>query len=608
MKFSCFCMQFVWITAIAFSFQGVKNIWLSNDQWVNTRTHETFVNSSFRLANAENADDETKALAIFNQMLRVYGRGGGGIVEGPRGFEQGVSDVWQNIHNRPNNCCDLWNRLMMEFWQTYKKDFKNKSSKWARKVNARDAKGRTGKGQVHTQCALYWKDNDGKGRYHLIDVHRGFFTYSRDGSHIATMDEIKNDITLMTNPSRLPRNLPYFINVDYPIDWPDRQQYYPGKWDIEDTAGIPGEKWPEPGWPSTYNTEIPISGYNTGFYLRKGESLKRMWSNMGKAPIDSRRADIDPVDLYEDYTRQKYLETGLPKDTGNYRIYKPYLKANGKKTFGNAFHEYVPELAHNKFKDGAKSYSGLVSCSKGSNAPALYAVKRRKPGEVIYEIKSIYGIAESFIDVDYHLRSPGEISVEFSVDSGTTWHEAWRADQVNSGRKSSCIDIGRARWDSNKASTFNMASSMGTKEYDKDGNWKWVFYYKFYGYRYLVRIRINAEKKVNDVAINAIKFRNTHILNMFMLPTLLPGGNMITVEGDDLPEDCAVKVTYVWEENGTEKSQTNYAASLPCSYPVHIEESDTEKIRCKHHVISIIDRKDVPSGHIDEIKQTLYIK
>ncbi len=49
----------------------------------------------------------------------------------------------------------------------------------------------------HTWCQLYYD-----GRYHYLDAHAGFFVYTADGKHIASIAEISGDPTLVTDPVR----------------------------------------------------------------------------------------------------------------------------------------------------------------------------------------------------------------------------------------------------------------------------------------------------------------------------------------------------------------------------------------------------------------------
>jgi hypothetical protein len=47
----------------------------------------------------------------------------------------------------------------------------------------------------HSWCQLFYD-----GRYHYLDAHAGFYVYTADGKHIASIEEISGDPTLVTDP------------------------------------------------------------------------------------------------------------------------------------------------------------------------------------------------------------------------------------------------------------------------------------------------------------------------------------------------------------------------------------------------------------------------
>jgi len=85
----------------------------------------------------------------------------------------------------------------------------------------------------HGMSALYYKDVDEVGRYHLFDVNFGGYTLDRTGQRVMTPDEFSTDLYQWMH-------IWYF-----------------------------GEPWPMP----THRVDLA---------LRRGESLKRIWGNWGK--------------------------------------------------------------------------------------------------------------------------------------------------------------------------------------------------------------------------------------------------------------------------------------------------------------------------------------
>jgi hypothetical protein len=307
--------------------------------------------------------------------------------------------------------------------------------------------------------------------------------------------------------------------------------------------------------------------YRTNFYLRKGERLTRQWYNDGKCPFPQGMDEQNQID----HVNPRF-NNGTIKDPRNYAVESTYL-VNNQRVYGNAYHSYSPELAGNKYQENARSFNGLACGDTLAGEPALHPAAAGTEGSAVYEIYSIYSFAESFIEGAYYLKSAGQISLEFSLDSGTTWVSARTINATASGRQSFSVDIGKARWDAGQASTFNMRANPSS----------WPSWPRpSYGYRYLVRIKIRADQNIKDVGLVSLTFRNTMIHNLFLLPTLVPGQNQITLEGNGLTPDCALRCKFVWEEDGVQKTREEYAASLPHTFTIQVLEADTAKVKCRY--------------------------
>jgi len=115
----------------------------------------------------------------------------------------------------------------------------------------------------HTLGDLWYTDADGIGRYHMFDNNYGWFVYTRDGSRIASAEEIGADFSLNDHPSRTA------------IPWIDKKMWM----------------W---GWCHMVQVALPGPRRMT---LHPGESAERLWGNMGK-PHDNNvgvRPWDDPV-------------------------------------------------------------------------------------------------------------------------------------------------------------------------------------------------------------------------------------------------------------------------------------------------------------------------
>jgi len=565
----------LWPIASASAFEGVKNIWVSSSQWANSRTQETFAKDAVRLDGAENGSNEEKALAIYYWTLRTRGHGGANF-NGPKGNEAYEHDVWKIAHVNSKGNCDGFARLLAEYWIAYNgglakvlaaTKYLDGSTGVVRKINTRTIVYTSGE---HSQTSLYWKDKDGVGRYHLMDSHLGFFAYTRDGSRLATPDEIASDLTLLTKPSKIPE--PFFIRSDIKPTVANPLLIHPN---FSSVFGSP------PAYTFKNINSFSISPYSTDFDLRKGESIRKQWHHDGHY-VWRLNKDKYGIGGYDDPLKHTFSD-GTPKDPRNYKTMAPYFNSGGKRGIANSYHEYVPELLNGKFKEGSKSVSGLQSGTGAIGTPALLPSLVGQQGEIIYQIRNTNQIAQSFIIGEYFLKSNGTIKVDFSIDSGSTWENVTTLTQTSGGSQSFNLDIGRPRWDADQVTTYNLD--------DRDRSIKWTLSY--FGYRYLVRFQITADQKAEDVGLVSLQFKNTMMVNHGMHPTLLPGDNIIKVWGDNLTVGSAVKVKFVWEENGVEKSKEESEAALPFVFTIHVAETDTMKVKCKYFDVIIIDASKV---------------
>jgi hypothetical protein len=73
----------------------------------------------------------------------------------------------------------------------------------------------------HTLAELRYKDADGKVRWHVFDPQHGWYAWSRDGGHIAGIQEVHDDPELVLNPADPPR--PFIFAQASLAKWADRE-------------------------------------------------------------------------------------------------------------------------------------------------------------------------------------------------------------------------------------------------------------------------------------------------------------------------------------------------------------------------------------------------
>jgi hypothetical protein len=555
-------------------FEGVRRVWVSASQWPNSRTQETFAKDAVRLYGAEKGTDQEKAIAIYYQAMRVMGHGGD-YYQGPAGKEEFVHDHWMIFHVYPKALCEWWGWFLIDLWKAYHGNWSfDPKTAVAQKVSVVPTSENPpvpGAGD-HVETALKWTDPDGVSRWHLFDGNLGYFAYARGTTRVATPEEVHAEFPgLLTQPHNPPK--PYFVLSSK----------------HGDAASDPAFKiFLGNTYPFKYSGQRKLTRYKTDFDLRKGESLRRQWYDDRKAIVAKRWKDIS-IPANTDGGSKYMYAGGEPKDPYNFPVQRPYFRTYPEmglaKPFGNGYTVYAPELANGKFRIGALSSHGLAS---KTGSVQLGAAEPGVEGDVVYSMRSIYPYAESVVSGSYHLESKGRITIEFSLDEGKTWHEVLTATDAKPGAVPFAIDLGKGRWDKDLPSTFNMPDR--DSQYCDGWDPAKVAAVRYTGFQYQVRTRILAEGDASKVGLSGLRFNNTHQLNIGMLPTLLPGANTLTVEGDDLSAGCALKLEMSWMEGAETKTRTETIQKLPHRFDIQVAEKDPLKVKCLYQTLSVVSR------------------
>lgn len=533
--------------------QDVDRVWVSASQWPNARTHETFAKDAVRLRGVENGTDEQKALAVYYTALRVLGHGGD-YFQGPAGKEEAVWDSWMIAHVYPKALCEWWGWFLIDLWKAHHGNWSfDEKSAVARKVSL-NSPGETPpvpNAGSHVETALKWKDADGVERWHLFDGNMGWFARTKEG-RIASPEEIRAGFPdILLKPHDPPH--PFFVLS---------KKHGDAESDAAFRAFLGNT------YPFSYSGARRRTKYRTDFGLRVGESLKRQWGDDGKAVVAKRHKDIAVLACLDGAMKYMYAD-GTPKDPLNFPVQRPYFKNYPKwglnKPFGNAYHVYAPDLRSLKgalFSKGVAARDGLLGAEKAG-----------EEGEIVYQIRTIYPFAESFVKGE----ARGAVGAEFSLDEGKTWVALGDVD------KAFTLDLGKGRWDQDLASTYNMPDRdsqfcdyWDVKKFDA---------VRFTGFQYQVRFRLKGEAK-----LASLRFENTLMCNIGMLPTLLPGANKITVEGEGMSPGAVLKVEYAWMEGSETKTHVETAAKLPHVFEIHVKEKDPLKVKCLFQTTSLVAR------------------
>ena len=199
------------------------------DRWPDATDLRRFGLDACRLENAKT--DEEKALAVWRWMRRCAMKTNG---RSPREGRRWV-DASKILNVYGAHHCGGLSLTITDIWRAMGYP--------ARRLYRHG----------HTLGDLWYTDADGVGRFHMFDNNYGWFCYTRDGSRIATAEEIGADFSLNDHPSRTH------------IPWIDKKMWMWG-WCHMPQFSLPGPRW---------------------MNLHPGETVERLWDNVGKPHDDN---------------------------------------------------------------------------------------------------------------------------------------------------------------------------------------------------------------------------------------------------------------------------------------------------------------------------------
>jgi hypothetical protein len=230
------------------------------------------------------------------------------------------------------------------------------------------------------------------GAWHYFDTDLRGVIFRRDAETIASVEDVRAQPDLWTNPSR--KLTPFF-----PDDPPGLEIY----------ARTFREK------PPGYSYRWFMSGSTMDYRLRKGESLTRWWRPQGG------RWSHQEEDAGKEFFRKLIFKPpyGAKTNHPNFTIW----------THGNGLFEYRPALrkGSSDFEDGVFDYSNVELSARG------LTLARDGEGEAVFEVLSPYVIVPLVGDLDDRsddreasvitFESEGNIVASISLDFGRSFRE-----------------------------------------------------------------------------------------------------------------------------------------------------------------------------------------
>ena len=334
---------------------SAKNLNIVSSNWPDSSNMKQFSLDAIRLMNA--TTNEEKAQAIF-RFIRMFTSKTDGNPPREKTLDNNyIDDPMKVLNVYGAHWCDGLARLLEAGWRAL--GFR------AEKL-VRD---------THTMADVHWEDEDGIERWHLFDVSRGRYTYNRDGTHMASADELGLDNSLFVIPSKGP------------------------------IVGI------------IYSMEASFWSPHLGLYKFR--------------PINHSMADTK-LRLGEKFTRYSYEAFPAYQNNFGYKNITDFKHGPYTINSGSGAFEYSPDFTKNSFKKGLYENSqNLISIEDDGVSPNLHTSVAGETGTAIFEIKSPYIISDSFISGNFYKSSSNdEIKISISTDQGSNWKNVWTAGQT----------------------------------------------------------------------------------------------------------------------------------------------------------------------------------
>ncbi|MDY6971977.1 MAG: HEAT repeat domain-containing protein [Thermodesulfobacteriota bacterium] len=304
---------------------------------------------------------------------------------------------------------------------------------------------------------------------------------------------------------------------------------------------------------------LKIEPHNTGISLRMGESIERYWGNEGKPYYN----------LFRKGSKRDF-------EHGPYEI-----------TYGNGRSIYEPDLSKRDFEQGLFRKPVNMACTEVDGlGPALHPKEPNKKAIAIFEISLPYIISDAWLNATLIRRTPDDwISFSISVDGGVTWQPLWETAK----------DLGSIRLDQiGFCQPFNPSKETKPETVTPFGR-----------YDYLIKIEINAAKRVTDCGLDSLSVVTVFQHNLFSLPMLWPGKNLITVQGDIDPKGL-LRLTYVWDDaKGKGRKHVAEIGATPFHYEITTTGNKWEEVICRSITIESLSGKEDDRVSFDQERDIL---
>ncbi len=351
------------------------------------------------------------------------------------------------------------------------------------------------------------------GAWHAFDPMMGWYVYRQGKEGIASLDDIKNDPSIMLNAAAEGRaSTPFCPCGDEP------------QWLAEGAA-----TWQSYG-PGSVNKPAWTSDYR----LRPGETLTRLWDNRGV--FWSPRTPQGGMPVHSCGMRR---DQACPQFAAQWGPYVKQLENRDIcRYWGNSELVYEPDLSKESCLQGLVGQSNIAWQRDDGKEAAIHVADVGQPASIVWRVASQYCLADVTLDVTITRKDAGDsVEVSVSTDAGATWRSLGKVDHTGTEHFAQRI-------------TSSVAGC----------------------YAYQVKFDLRADGDPTDAGLADLKLTNIVMASFQVLPRLEPGENKITVQVDN-PDALAQErlfVEYAWYEGDELKSDRQVIDESPHEYTITV--------------------------------------
>jgi hypothetical protein len=497
---------------------AVVNPRVTCGRWPSNYDAKHWIADVFRIENART--DEEKTLALY-KWVRLMLHWGVQCGDGTRGKSQVECDAIKKINVYPYGECS---------------DFGLTSAALGHAGGLRAMEAHV---PGHVELEVFYKDSDGKERWHRLDPFWGVAVYDKTGTRIASWEEIQADPNIARKPSKT--LLPW---GDKPSD---RDRF------VDKGGCKPSQR-------------VRPSLYTMDKSLFPGETYSLRWERHEKIAYYNPHPDPGYRDKQDSWGFQRFQYAGGKVENLKYghELLLPHLEV-GKDGIqvmsGHGSLDFAPVLGAGFENSLYQAAQNIVPGSAGQ--AKLRPEKAGQSAVLVWAVRSPYVIVDSLLTGTFRVGKGDSVKVSVGL---ADWRQRdFTLDQVWPA-KPNWTTVWENKGEGTQAMKLDHTALALRGEY-----------------QCLVKVEMMAATDGKTVGIESLSFAHRFQQSQVALPRLLPGKNVITVTAEQVRPGYQLKVEYGWDDLKQKNRQdTQLVDRFPYRYEIEAAGDKPADVRTRY--------------------------